>query len=141
MELSKDALLLAWKTAKEQLTTATATERELRAKVIEAFSTINDEMHSGVENVDLGFDRWVLKIDHKLNYKLNGDNQLIALVLTQIATSREGGNLLAERLVKWKPEISVSEYKLLDGGQRVMIDKILTITPATKALELTQKSK
>ena len=140
MELSKDAALLAWKTAKAELDAAQANERELRAKVIEMFSTETNEMHSGVENIDLNYDRWILKITHKLDYKL-ADRDAVMSALTQISTSQEGGNIIAERLVKWKPELSVSEYKLLNGGQRTIIDRVLTIKPATKSLELTQKSK
>lgn len=139
MEMSKDALLLAWKTAKQELAASVANERDLRDRVIAAFSTETNEMHSGVENVDLGFDRWILKITHKLDYKL-ADADAVKAALAQIATSIEGGNIIADRLVKWKPEISVSEYKLLNGGQRSAIDRVLTIKPATKSIELTQKS-
>ena len=141
MELSKDAALLAWKQADAAKDAAVANEKQLRAKIIELFSTETNEMHSGTETIDLNFDRYVLKITHKLNYSL-ADREAVSAALAQIAVSREdgGGNIIAERLVKWKPELSVSEYKKLDGGQRAMIDKVLTIKPASKEVELTQKS-
>lgn len=134
------ALLSKWSAAKAAVASATTIENELRAQVIATFSTETDEMKSGVENVDLGFDKWELKITHKLNYKL-GEIDAVKEALARIATSMEGGNIIADRLVKWKPEVAVSEYNLLNGGQRAIIDRVLTITPATKAIELKQRSK
>lgn len=133
-------LLAKWQAAKTAVTTATTAENELRAKVIATFSTETDEMKSGVENVDLGFDKWELKITHKLNYKL-GEIELVKEALGRIASSMDGGHIIADRLIKWKPEVAVSEYNLLNGGQRAIIDRVLTITPATKAIELKQRSK
>jgi len=136
----QDQLLSAWKAADNAKKEATAKELELRNKVIEAFSDITDEMHKSIENIDLGYDRYELKIGHKLNYKL-ADSEAVKLALQQIATSVEGGHIYAERLVKWKPELSVSEYDKLPGGLRSTIDRVLTITPATKSLEIKQRSK
>jgi len=136
----QNVALANWKAADEAKKAATAKELECRNEVIALFSTNTDDMRSGVENVDLGFDKWELKIQHKLNYKL-ADTDAINAALAAIAASMEGGRIIAGRLVKWKPELSVSEYNLLAGGQRVLIDKVLTITPATKAIELKQRAK
>lgn len=136
----KTDLLARWQAAKTTAANAVITERELRAVVIAAFSTETDEMKSGIEKIDLGFDKWELKITHALDYKL-ADKDAVTMALTQIASSMDGGNIIAERLVKWKPELSVSEYKLLNGGQRATIDRVLTIKPASKSIELAQRSK
>lgn len=135
----KSDLIANWNAAKTALANATATERELRAQIIATFSTETDEMKSGVENIDLAYDRWQLKITHKLDYKM-ADPDAVKQSLSLIASSEEAGYLIADRLVKWKPEISVSEYKLLNGGQRNIIDRVLTIKPAAKSVELSQKS-
>lgn len=137
---SQNDALASWKAADEAKKAATALELEMRNNVIALFSTNTDEMKSGVENVDLGFDKWELKIQHKLNYKL-ADTEAINIALANIAASMEGGKIIAARLVKWKPELSVSEYNILGGGQRNIIDKVLTITPATKSIELKQRAK
>lgn len=133
-------LLSRWQAAKTAAANAVLSERELRLKVIETFSTETDEMKSGVENIDLGFDKWELKITHSVDYKL-GETDAVKAALAQIATSIEGGNIIADRLVKFKPELSASEYKLLNGGQRNIIDRVLTIKPASKSIEIKQRQK
>jgi hypothetical protein len=137
---SQTDLLARWNAAKTALAVATAAEKELRAEVIKLFSTETNEMKSGVENIDLGFDKWELKITHKLNYKL-ADKDAVNAALASITQSMEGGRIIAERLVKWEPELSVSEYNKLDGAQRTLINKVLTITPATKAIEIKQRAR
>lgn len=134
---NKDALLAEWKTAKAALDIAKATEAQLRTLVVEVFSQETDPMKSGVENVDVGWG-YKLKIEHKLTYKLDNadDCAKLANVLATIETSMAGGNIIADRLVKWKPELSVSEYKLLSPVNKALIDGVLTITPASKSVEL-----
>lgn len=138
----KANLLEAWKTANDKARAAVMIERDLRLQVIEAFSTETNEMASGIENIDIGYG-FDLKIQHKLDYKLDNANDCEALdkALDAIETSMEGGKIIAERLVKWKPELSVSEYKLLGNEQRAMIDKVLTIKPASKSLEIKKRGK
>jgi hypothetical protein len=133
-------LLASWQAAKIAAANAVMNERDLRAKVIETFSTETDEMKSGVENIDLGFDKWELKITHAVDYKL-ADSDAVKMALAQIAASIEGGSIIADRLVKFKPELSASEYKLLNGGQRAIINRVLTIKPASKSIEIKQRSR
>lgn len=135
----KNNLLSAWNAAKQALTEATGLERELRARVIEIFSTETNEMASGIESIDLG-DGFDLKINHRLDYKL-GDRIEVNDALYKIAASMEGGPVVAERLVKWKPEIAISEYKLLGPIQVGLINKVLTIKPATKSIEIKKRGK
>ncbi len=53
-----------------------------------------------------------------------------------------GGSLLANRLIKWKPELVASEYEKLnpefelDIKAKALIDSILTIKPASPQLTL-----
>jgi len=134
---NKDALLADWKKAKAELDEIKAREALLRGMVVEVFSQENDPMKSGVENVDVGWG-FKLKIEHKLNYKLDNANDCEKLnsVLDRIEKSVIGGNIIAERLVKWSPELKLSEYKLLTAEQKALIDSVLTVTPATKSVEL-----
>lgn len=135
---NKDTLLQQWKEAAEQLVIARNRESDLRKQVIEAFSTISTEMHSGVENIDVGWG-FDLKITHKLDYKL--DDAGIDAALEAIERDIEHGELLAERLVSWKPSISVREYGALPAAAKVIIDRVLTIKPAAKSVELKQRGK
>jgi len=135
--LNKDALLADWKKAKAELDEVKSREAQLRGLVVEVFSQEKDPMKSGVENVDVGWG-FNLKIEHKLNFKLDNANDCEKLngVLNAIEISMAGGNIIADRLVKWKPELSVSEYKLLSPENKARIDSVLTVTPASKSVEL-----
>jgi hypothetical protein len=134
---NKDALLTQWKEASELLAKIKVTEAELRKQVVEAFSHDAKPGHSGTENIDVGWGH-KLKVVHKLNYKLDNANDCEKLdkVLDTIEKSMEGGNIIAERLVKWKPELSVSEYKLLSPENKARIDSVLTITDGTPEVTL-----
>jgi len=129
------SVLDAWREAVKAHATAQEAERKLRAEVISLFSDMaSNEMSSGMETVPTGIGK--LKIEHKLDYKLDADTDKVDTALDQIEKSMEGGNIVAERLVKWKPEISVREYKLLDAKQKAIVDKVLTIKPASKSVKL-----
>lgn len=132
------AVLDAWTASKRAFLDAQAKERELRAEVLALFSNeMNNPMASGVENIDTGVGK--LKVTHKLEYKLESDNDKVDAMLDKIEKSMEGGNIIAERLVMWKPEISVREYKLLTPAQKLLVDPILTIKQASKSVELDTK--
>lgn len=137
MTNNRDAILTEWKTWKANLDVAKAREAELRAQVIEAFSLETDELKSGIENVDIGFG-YKLKIDHKVSYSLDNANdyELTDKALDEIEAKVEHGELLVDRLVKRKLELSVSEYKKLPGDAKKIIDRVLTVKPASKSVEL-----
>lgn len=131
---NRDALLAQWKEASELLAKIKLTESELRKQIVEAFSLEAMPGHSGTENVDVGWG-YKLKIVHGVNYKL-GSPEMVEQQLDQIEASMEGGSIIAERLVKWEPKLSVTEYKLLSPAQKAMIDKVITITDATPTVSL-----
>ena len=128
------AVLDAHRQSVATLKAAKEAEAQLRAEVISLFSErVNDANASGVENIDTGYGQ--LKITHKLNYTL-GNANLVDKALDLIEKSQEGGNIIAERLVSWKPELSVREYKLLSPQQKAYIDTVLTVKPGTPSVEL-----
>lgn len=140
---NRDALLTSWKNAKDALTTATLAERELRSQVIAAFSETNDEMYSGTESIDIGFG-YDLKIVHNLKYTLDNSNDFEKTdkALDEIeAALGDIGELIVDRLVKRKLEISVSEYKELPPEAKKIIDRVLTIKPASKSVEIKKRGK
>ena len=128
------AVLDAHREAAAALAAAKVKEAELRAEVIKLFSERTGEaLASGVENVETGLG--TLKITHKLNYTL-GNADAVDRALDAIEKSQEGGNVIAERLVKWSPELSVREYKLLTEKQKALIDAVLTIKPGAASIEI-----
>jgi hypothetical protein len=141
---NKQVLFAQWNTQAAIAKAAVEAERNLRAQVIEAYSDAQafPEFASGTESVDIG-EGFDLKILHSLDYKLDNANDCERLdkVLDQIEKSMEGGAIIAERLVKWKPELSVSEYKLLAPAQKAMIDTVLTIKPASKSVKVHKRGR
>jgi len=137
----RDAALLIWQAAKAVLAEATLIEKEARATAINLASNITDEMHSGVENIDIG-DGFDFKITHSLSYKLDNANDYEKMHKALDAIEKgEDGKLLAERLVKAKYEISKKEYDLLPGWAKKLIDPVLTITPASKSVEIKKRAR
>lgn len=124
--------LAEWQDKKNELARVQEEERQLRAEIIALFSNQKDAMAEGTENVPTV--QGTIKIKHSLNYKL-GNPDLVDRALDEIEKSQEGGNVIAERLVKWEPKLLVSEYRLLNEAQKKMIDKVLTITPSAKSVE------
>lgn len=98
----------------------------------------------GTNNFDLGHG-YTLKGVKKLTYDLN--NKADAGYPTDkaydeiVALGNEGA-FLAERLIVYKPELSVSEYKKLDPNNpthvqiKAIIDEVLTIKDASPTLEV-----
>lgn len=120
-----------WLAAKAELERAKANEAALRQQVVEAKSD-KEEMFSGTENIEMPGGQ--LKIVHKLDYKISVDGDALDKALELIEKSVEGGNVIADRLVNYKPELSVREYKLLNKQQKAIIDACITIKPAAKSV-------
>lgn len=142
--LKDDELLAAWAKAQRELINARSTESVLRENVIKRFSQVTDEMASGMENIDIGFG-YDLKIERKLNYKLATAKEYEAVhkVIDAIEAMGPAEQLIADRLFKQKFDISVSEYKLLDGASEIkkLVDSVLTITAATPSVEIKERKK
>lgn len=142
----RDKRLLAWKAAQDQLAAAKELEMSLREGVGE-FVFPTDKRKSGVNNHDLG-NGYTLKLGHKLNYNLVGKpetsdrNADVEAAMDRIEALGNEGAFLADRLIKWKPELSVSEYKELDADNpthkaiKAIIDEILEIKPGAPSLEI-----
>lgn len=130
-------LIAKWREASAISKLAVETERALRAEIIAVYSAHSgpNDLHASMENVNLPNGE-LLKIQHKVDYKLDADGDAVEKQLDLIEKTQEGGNVIAERLVAWKPEISVKEYKLLNDVQKALIDKVLTIKPASKSIEI-----
>lgn len=132
--VNRDDLLLNWKNAKDALETAKAVELALRQQVIDVeFSGHKEE---GTETHNLG-EGWKVKAVFKLNYTV--DKETIDDALTAIEETGPEGKFIAGRLIKFKPELAVSEYRLLCDEHpefKRIVDAALTIKPGTPSLEL-----
>jgi hypothetical protein len=130
--MTKDELVLEWSKSRIALMSAKDKEMFLRNEVIkECFRNHKEE---GTENVDLGAG-YKLKAVFKQSYTFP-DKLKVDEALSKIEALGAEGEYIAERLVKYKPELSISEYKKLDKQYRDIIDTVIVTKPAYPSLEL-----
>ena len=133
---NRDAKIIAWEAAVKALAAAKDAEAALRKEVLaEAFAFDPEALREGTENFELG-NGYKLKAVFKISRNLNNENEAVDKVLSKIEKTGPEGAFIAERLVKWKPELSVTEYKNLPDKFRKLIDEVVTSKEATPALEL-----
>lgn len=133
---NRDVKILAWEESVKALAAAKEAEAALRREVLaEAFQFDPEALREGTENFELG-NGYKLKAVFKISRNLNNENDAVDKVLSKIEKAGAEGQFIAERLVKWKPELSVSEYKKLPEKFKKMIDEVVTSKEATPSLEL-----
>jgi hypothetical protein len=137
-EVARDMLLKRWEAAKATLEAAKNSEMEIR-KAVGAY--VFPTPKEGVNNHDLG-GGYMLKLGHKLNYKLRGDVEAIEAVEDKCEALGNEGKFLVERIIVWKADFSKSEYNKLDASLpthsavKKLVDEILEITPGSPSLEI-----
>ena len=133
---NRDAKILAWEVAVKALAAAKDAEAALRKEVLaEAFAFDPEALREGTENFELG-NGYKLKAVFKISRNLNNENEAVDKVLSKIEKTGPEGAFIAERLVKWKPELSVSEYKKLPEKFKKLFDEVVTSKEAMPSLEL-----
>ena len=107
-KLSEDQILMLWKEKQEAITAAKAEEMDLRKHIVDrAFP----QKHEGMNTKDLG-EGYQLKAGVKFNYTL-ADNDTVEKCLDRIAKIGNQGVFIADRLVSWKPNFLLTEYRVL----------------------------
>lgn len=127
-----DNIMAAWVQAETKLQEVKLDEMLLRKAVFEVkFPNIQE----GTHRVPLA-NGYQLKAVGKLNYKLANKQGETEKVLEELEKTGNKGAFLADRLVKWSPELSITEYRQLDPQYKTIIDKVLTVTPGAPTLEI-----
>jgi len=133
-----NALLQLWQAKHAELEAAKATEMGLRRAV---FEVQFPDAKEGTQRVAIG-NGWFLKAVYPQNYRLDKDTtEGVQAAIAKISTKAE---VVGDRLVNWKPELSIKEYRLLEKPEltpeeqqiKKLIDGVLTITPGAPQLEL-----
>lgn len=124
------AAILAWARSAEDLARIKAVELERRQELVEKLFADAGE---GTTTLDLG-NGFVLVCEKGVRYKLDPEKTRAA----EAALRKLGkvGDLIAKRLLKWKPDISVREYKALEDEHAALFSDALTITQSTPTLKL-----
>lgn len=134
----RDEVLHAWEASKLTLEKAKEDEMNLRKKAVDF--TFDPAKKSGTERVELG-GGWIAKAVKKINYGWVKDGEKVNKhkiddVLDTIEKTVENGGLIAERLVKWTPELSLTEYKLLPEAAKALIDTVIVTSDGAPTLEI-----
>lgn len=127
-----DEALVKWGAISEQLETIKTAEMNLR-KII--FGECFPNPKEGTNNLELGAG-YILKGTHKLSYNVSNQDDVCTKALEAIHDTGNEGPFIAERLIKWKPELSTSEYKKADDKYKKLLEPCLTIKPGSPSLEL-----
>jgi len=131
VEAKRDTAIMKWSTAQSQLAYWKEVEAAARIEVLTlCYETPPD---SGTVNYDLG-KGFGLKAVFKENYKL--DEKKLDGALDRIEKMGEAGELIVNRVIRWKPELSKTEYEAMPEAMRAILDEVVTISPGTPSLSL-----
>lgn len=137
----RNALLKAHQDSVNALNEAKALESKLRMEVLTSlFSYDENNLRSGTENIDLG-DNWVCKAEFKTSHKLDNKDNAVEYMLDKLESMGEEGKFLAERIVKFKPELSLTEYKTLPSEYRAIVDTVVTTKNSLPTVSIVQRKR
>lgn len=135
---ARDAALVKWQASKAALDAAKDTEMEDRKNAV---FLMHDPAKSGsTENVELGGGyKATFKVPVTYGFIKKGDKvdkAAIEKALTKIEKNSAAGELIAERLVKWTPVLSMTEYKQLSEKDKAAIDAVIVTSEGSPSLEI-----
>lgn len=128
---STDELIDAWRSAASDLAVMKEVESDLRKRV--EMNVFDPTITEGTETKDLGNG---YKLKAAKGWKVtvpSADINLLNQALDKIE-KMENGAFIVERLVKWSPTVSKTEYKALNPIMKGIIDDAVTIAPDTTKL-------
>jgi len=139
--MNEDQLLMLWQQKKQAIETAKNEEMELRKYIVKREFPAKTE---GMNSKDLG-NGYTLKASVKYNYNL-ADNDTVEATLDKLSKLGNAGSAISDRLVSWKPNFLLGEYRQLvedkEKGSKFaadalnLINEMLTITEAAPTLEI-----
>ena len=133
---NRDAKIIAWEAAVKALDAAKDAEAALRKEILKtAFAFDPEALREGTENFELG-NGYKLKAVFKISRNLNNENEAVDKVLSKIEKTGPAGELIAERLVKWTPDLSLTEYKQLPEKLKSIIDEVIVTSEGAPTLEI-----
>lgn len=144
--MNENDLLMLWADKKKAIEAAKEDEMELRKYIV---SREFPQKQEGTNTKELG-NGYQLKSAIKYNYNL-ADNNVVEDCLGKIAALGNSGSFIADRLVSWKPNFLLTEYRQLvedkDKGSKFaeqclsIVNEMLTITEAAPTLEIKEPKK
>lgn len=131
-QMSDDTLATAWTNSVEELAHYKKAESELRDEIVARFFA-GRVPQSGAGTVNHDFSNGKLKAVFKRSYKVD---PIKAEALFK-ALEEKGEPLLAmvEQTIKYKPEFSMTGYKMLPAPLAAKVDGVLSYTDGKPSLE------
>lgn len=131
---TRDEILQEWLDKKAVLDSAKAEEMTAREAVVAALG-FDPNKKEGTERVELA-NGYELKAVKGLRYTLKNGAGETDKALDKLEASGPEGKFIAERLVKWKPDVSVKEWRELPEQFKTFFNDAMTISEAAVSLEL-----
>jgi len=126
-------LIEAWNEVKSELSHLKDEESSLRERVYKEIFNSNEK--NGTHYIDLS-NGYRLKLVCKTNFNFV-DAESLESACDKLNSTPEGF-VIAQRLVKWTPELVLSEYKKLLSDHKFIIDEALVTKPAKPTIELVE---
>lgn len=132
-----NALILSWQEAERQSKFWKEQEMDLRKRVASLIPDIKEGMNT--LPLQHGYE---LKVTGSRNYNLTNSEGQTNEAMRHIAMLGNEGAFIGERLVSWKPSLSLTEYRKLDVTNpthkriKELIDGVLTITDSAPKVEV-----
>lgn len=141
---TRDKLLQEWQMAKEALEIAKEAELKARNAAVELMA--DPEKVGKTDNVELGNGyKAKIKIPLRYGFIQDSDGKLdksrIDKALSKIEKDGAAGELIAERLVKWIPALSLTEYNQLSPKHLAIINEVIVTSEGTPTLEIIEPKK
>jgi hypothetical protein len=115
-----------WWRMSQELDKLKAEEMQLRKKI---FATYFRAPVEGTNTVPLSAG-WVLKAAYPITRKVD------VPLLTNLGLELAKQGLPMDSLIKYKPELSVTDYRKLSDEQRKLLDQVLDIKPGSPQVEI-----
>lgn len=137
----RDKLLLDWRQKKAVLDVAKFEEMQARKQIVDM---LHDPARTGsTETTDLGAGyKLKIKVPIRYSFVKNSDGKidraLIDSVIDTIESDNEYGELVAKNIIRWNPELSLTEYKNLPVKYRLLIDDVLVTSEGAPTVELVE---
>ena len=127
-EMTTNDLLMNWQKATTDLLLAKEHEMNMRKHIV---GRLFPNAKEGTNNFNLG-NGYKLTAVVKFNYKFESNDKVQEMIMEFERIDSD----VSARLVKWKPEPSITEYRKLTGMSKAIADKAIIITDATPSLEI-----
>lgn len=115
-----------WYNLQKQLAQVKDEEMALRNKI---FKGLFKDPVEGVNKFPLS-DGWILNADRTINRKVLED------ILTTMSPKLREAGINPEVLVKWEPELSITEYRKLTEDERKLFDQVLEIKDGSPQMKI-----